>query len=161
MLIVADWYRSPEEVGSSYFAKYLKGAVVAPNVLMTCSSTAEGGGRVLDFGLASSDIAGKIQCEANYKVPFKPHFVGLDFSIDLGYVADTGQQLVIPTDLKFCQGPRLPEHSWARLFHEALGDQLQLDFPCGKDAHPVATDLLARFSNAAERFTMAVDPGAE
>ena len=88
---------------------------------MTCSSTAEGGGRVLDFGLASSDIAGKVQSEANYKVPFKPHFVGVDLPIDLGYVADTGQQLVIPTDLKFCQGPRLPEHSWARLFHEAFG----------------------------------------
>ena len=42
-LIVADWNRPPEEVGSSYFAKYLRGAVVAPNVLMTCSSTAEGG----------------------------------------------------------------------------------------------------------------------
>ena len=121
-LIVADWNRSPEEVGSSYFAKYLKGAVVAPNVLITCSSTAEGGGRVLDFGLASCDIAGKVQCEANYKVPFKPHFVGVEFSFDLGYVADTGQQLVIPSDLKFCQGPRLPEHSLARLFHEALGD---------------------------------------
>ena len=44
-LVVAHWNRSPEEVGSSYFAKYLRGAVVAPNVLMTCSSTAEGGGR--------------------------------------------------------------------------------------------------------------------
>ena len=42
-LIVADWNRSPEEVGSSYFAKYLGGAVVAPTVLMTCSSTADGG----------------------------------------------------------------------------------------------------------------------
>ena len=102
---MADWNRSPEEVGSSYFAKYLKGAIVAPNVLMTCSSTAEGGGRVLDFGLASNDIASKIQCEANYKVPFKPHFVGVDFSIDLGYVADTGQQLVIPTDLFFAKVP--------------------------------------------------------
>ena len=38
---------------------------------------------------------------------------------------------------------------------------MQLDFPCGKDAHPVATDLFARFSNTAERFIMAVDPGAE
>ena len=110
-LIVADWNRSPEEVGSSYFAKYLKGAIIAPNVLMTCSSTTEGGGRVLDFGLASNDIASKILCEANYKVPFKPHFVAVDFSIDLGYVADAGRQLVIPTDLKCCQGPRLPEHS--------------------------------------------------
>ena len=42
----------------------------------------------------SSDIAGKVQCEANYNVPFKPHFVGVVFSIDLGYVADTGQQLL-------------------------------------------------------------------
>ena len=38
---------------------------------------------------------------------------------------------------------------------------MQLDFPCGKDALPVATDLFARFSNTAERFIMAVDPGAE
>ena len=64
------------------------------------------GGRVLDFGLVSADIASKVQCEANYKVPFKPHFVGVDFTIDLGFAADTGQQLVIPTDLKFCQGPQ-------------------------------------------------------
>ena len=76
-----------------------------PNVLMTCSSTAEGGGRVLDFGLASSDIAGKVQSEANYKVPFKPHFVGVDFSIDLGYVADTGQQLLIPNFAKVLDFP--------------------------------------------------------
>ena len=99
---------------------------MAPNVLLTCSSTADGGGRVLDFGLVSTDIAGKVQCEANFKVPFKPHFAGVDFTIDLGYAADTGQQLVMPVDLQFCRGPRLPEHSWARLFHEALGDQVQL-----------------------------------
>ena len=99
-LMVADWNRSPEEVGSSFFARYLGGAVVAPNVLMTCSSTADGGGRVLDFGLASTDIADKVQCEANVKVPFKPQFVAVDFTIDLGYAADTGQQLVIPADLK-------------------------------------------------------------
>ena len=121
--IVAGWNRSHEEVGSSYSARYLGGAVVAPNVLMICSSTADGGGRVLDFGLVSTDIASKVQCEANFKVPFKLHFVGVDFTIDLGYAADTGQQLVTPADLKFCQGPRPPEHSWARLFHSALGDQ--------------------------------------
>ena len=95
-LIVADWNRVPEEVGSSYFARYLGGAVVAPNVSMTCSSTADGGGRVLEFVLVSADIAGKVQCEANFKVPFKPHFVAVDFTIGLGYAADTGQQLVIP-----------------------------------------------------------------
>ena len=99
---------------------------MAPNVLMTCSSTADGGGRVLDFGLASADIAGKVHCEANFKVPFKPHFVAVDFTIDLGYAADTGQQLVIPADLQFCKGPRLPEHSWARLFHSALGARCNL-----------------------------------
>ena len=53
---------------------------------------------MLDFGQVSADIASKVQCEANYKVPFKPHFVGVDFTIDLGYAADTGLQLVIPTD---------------------------------------------------------------
>ncbi len=126
--------------------------MVAFNVLMTCSSTADDGGRVLDFGLVSTNTASKVQCEANFKVPFKPHFVGVDFTIDLGYAADTGQQLVVPADLQFCQGPRLPEHSWARLFHEALGDQVQLDLPCGKDANPVATALLARFSNTAEQY---------
>ena len=112
---------------------------MAPNVMMTCSSTADGGGRVLDFGLVSADIADKVQREANFDVPFKPHFVAVDFTINLGYAADTGQQLVIPTDLKFCQGPRLPEHTWARLFHSTLGDQVQLDIHCGKDASSLAT----------------------
>ena len=45
------------------------------------------GGRVLDLGLVSADIASKVQCDANYKVPFKPHFVGVDFTIDLGFAA--------------------------------------------------------------------------
>ena len=52
-IIVADWNREPEEVGNSFFARYLKGVVIAPNVPMTCRSTTEAGGRVLDFGLAS------------------------------------------------------------------------------------------------------------
>ena len=105
---------------------------MAPNVLMTCSSTAEGGGRILDFGLVSSDIAGKVQCEANYKVPFKPHFVGVDFTIDLGYVADTGQQLVIPTDLKFCQVPGFQNTLGQDFFTKRWVTNCNWNFPVGE-----------------------------
>ena len=115
----------------------------------------------LTLGWSALTLLAKYSAKRTSRYHLKPQFVEVDFTIDLGYAADTGQQLVIPADLKFCQGPRLPEHSWARLFHEALGDQVQLDFPCGKDASPVATALLARFSNTAEQYIMAVDPGAE
>ena len=63
------------------------------------------GGRVLDFGLVSADIASKVQCDANYKVPFKVHFVGVDFTIDLGFAADTGQQRLHLQIYKFAKAP--------------------------------------------------------
>ena len=56
-LILADWNREPEEVVGSTFARFLRGTAVAPDIPLTCTSTAEGGGRVIDFGPASGSLA--------------------------------------------------------------------------------------------------------
>ncbi len=108
-IIVPDWNREPEEIGNSMLAKYLRGVVVAPDVPMTCRSTNDAGGRVLDFALASSVLANLTTCTTDLDVPFKPHFLAVNFKLRL----DTSRTL----DRKFLH--LTPSHS-VRL----LGKQL-------------------------------------
>ena len=91
-IIVADWNREPEEVGNSIIAKYLKGVVIEPNVPMTCRSTTDAGGRVLDFALASVALSSLTTCTTDLDVPFKPHFLAVNFNIEVGYLPDLGQE---------------------------------------------------------------------
>ena len=78
-IIVADWNREPEEVGHSMLARYLRGVVIAPDVPMTCRSTTDAGGRVLDFALASGALSALTTCSTDLDVPFKPHFMAINF----------------------------------------------------------------------------------
>ena len=98
---------------------------------------------------------------AHLDTPFKPHIVGVDFHIQLGFEADLGQELIIPADLRLCHGPRLPEHSWDMLFHSTAEDEISIEFPFSKDANRSMTTFLARFSNTAEKYLMATDPSAD
>ena len=109
-IIVADWNREPEEIGNSMLAKYLKGVVVAPDVPMTCRSTTDAGGRVLDFALASSVLANLTTCTTELDVPFKPHFMAVNFKIEVGYLPDLGQEVLAPDHIPFCHGPREAAH---------------------------------------------------
>ena len=111
-LILADWNREPGEVGNSILAKYLKGTVIAPNVPMTCRSTTDAGGRVLDFALASVTLSSMISCTTDMDVPFKPHFMAVKFTIEVGYLPDLGQEVLAPDPIPFCQGPWEAGHSW-------------------------------------------------
>ena len=83
-IIVADWNREPEEVANSMFAKYLHGVVVAPDVPMTCRSTTDARGRVLDFALTSRVLSTLTTCTTDLDVPFKPHFMAVNFNIEVG-----------------------------------------------------------------------------
>ena len=119
-IIVADWNREPEEVGNSMLAKYLKGVVVAPDVPMTCRSTTDAGGRVLYFALASSVLATLTTCTT------EPHFLAVNFNIEVGYLPDLGQEVLAPDPIPFCQGPREAVHSWYGCYQEArdeIGDE--------------------------------------
>ena len=79
---------------------------MVPDIPFTCTSTAEGGGRIIDFGLASGSLAPKLQCIPVWDVPFKPHIVALDFILDIGFMPDLGNELLIPADIPSAVGPR-------------------------------------------------------
>ena len=124
-------------------AKYLKGVVVAPDVPMTCRSTTDAGGRVLDFALSSSVLATLTTCTTDLDVPFKPHFLAVNFNIEVGYLPDLGQEVLAPDPIPFCQGPREAVHSWYGCYQEArdeIGDEeksismeagkVALEWPC-------------------------------
>ena len=169
-IIVADWNREPEEVGNSLFAKYLHGVVVAPDVPMTCRSTTEAGGRLLDFALASRALAALTTCSTDLDVPFKPHFLAVNFNIEVGYLPDLGQEALVPDPIPFCQGPREASHSWFGCFQQAceeIGDDnnfllqwKQAKLPWSGRASLSMSNLYATFSNAAERYAMAPDPNS-
>ena len=141
-IILADWNKTPGEVICSPFAKYLKALAIAPDLPFTCTSTTEAGGRLIDFALVSPELAGKNFCTPCLDTPFKPHIVGVDFHIQLGFEADLGQELIIPADLRLCHGPRLPEHSWDMNFHSTAEDEISIEFPFSKDANMSMTYFL-------------------
>ena len=167
-IIVADWNREPEEVGNSILAKYLKGIVIAPNVPMTCRSTTDAGGRVLDFALASVTLSSMMSCTTDMDVPFKPHFMAVKFTIEVGYLPDLGQEVLAPDPIPFCQGPREAGHSWYGCYQAAdeeigdeqnfLGNWKQAKLPWSGHASLTMSRLYATFSNAAERFALVLDP---
>ena len=167
-IIVADWNREPEEVGNSIIAKHLKGVVIAPNAPMTCRSTTDAGGRVLDFALASVAVSSLTTCTTDLDVPFKPHFMAVNFNIEVGYLPDLGQEVIAPDPIPFCQGPREAGHSWYGCYQaadEEIGDEQnflshwrQSKLPWSGHASLSMSRLYATFSNAAERFALVLDP---
>ena len=169
-IIVADWNREPEEIGNSMLAKYLRGVVVAPDVPMTCRSTTDAGGRVLHFALASCVLANLTTCTTDLDVPFKPHFMAVNFEIEVGYLPDLGQEVLAPDPIPFCQGPREAAHSWYGCYQDArdeIGDAgtflmqwKQAKLPWSGHASLSMSRLYATFSNAAERFALVLDPNS-
>ena len=163
-IVVADWNREPEEVGNSLFAKYLHGVVVAPDVPMTCRSTTDAGGRVLDFALSSRALSTLTTCTTDLDVPFKPHFMAVKFNIEVGYLPDLGQEALVPDPIPFCQGPRESGHSWYGCYQDAsdeIGDESEFlsqwklaKLPWSGHASLSMSRLYATFSNAAERFQL-------
>ena len=68
---------------------------------MTCRSTTDAGGRVLDFGLASVALSSLITCSTDMDNPFKPHFLAVNFKIEVGYIPDLGQEVIAPDPIPF------------------------------------------------------------
>ena len=167
-IIVADWNREPVEVANSLFATFLHEVVIAPDVPMICRSTTDAGGRVLDFALASRALSTLTACTADLDVPFKPHFMAINFNIEVGYLPDLGQEVIAPDPIPFCQGPREAGHSWYGCFQDAreeIGDESQFmtqwqlaKLPWSGHASRSMSRLYATFSNAAERFALVLDP---
>ena len=135
---------------------------------MTCRSTTDAGGRVLDFALASCVLANLTTCTIELDVPFKPHFLAVNFKIEVGYLPDLGQEVLAPDPIHFCQGPREAAHSWYGCYQEArdeIGEDekfliqwKQAKLPWSGHASLSMSRLYATFSNAAERFALALDP---
>ena len=168
-LILADWNREPEEVVGSTFARFLRGTVVAPDIPLTCTSTAEGGGRVIDFGLAFGSLAPKLQCVPVWDVLCKPHIVALDCVLEIRFLPDCGNELLIPSEIPFAIGPREAEHSWFRCLQaarEELGDpesflvKWRQAAPFTAQASSATTWTYALYSNAAERYALACNQEA-
>ena len=91
VLIGGDWNMEFDQLSQCSWISYLGLKLVAPkNVLHTCSS---GQGRVIDYFLASPNLAPFIDIDVEYAVPWKPH-AGLRLSFPARL-----RQFVAPTIL--------------------------------------------------------------
>ena len=123
---------------------------------------------MLDFAPASRALSTLTACTIDLDVPFKPHFMAINFNIEVGYLPDLGQEVIAPDPIPFCQGPREAGHSWYGCFQDAreeIGDESQFmsqwqlaKLPWSGHASRSMSRLYATFSNAAERFALVLDP---
>ena len=125
---------------------------------------------MLDFALSSRALATLTTCTTDLDVPFKHHFMAVQFNIEVGYLPDLGQEVLVPDPISFCQGPREAGHSWYGCYQDAsveVGDETKFlsqwklaKLPWSGHASLSMSRLYATFSNAAERFALAVDPNS-
>ncbi len=76
-LIMGDFNVTPEECVATSFFGYLGGTLAAPDMEFTCTSN--GSDRLLDYAIASKELAEFIQARPFYDHPFRPHICGVDF----------------------------------------------------------------------------------
>ena len=114
-IIGGDFQFPPSELISSPWLARLRLSVISPTGLeATCSS---GSGRLIDYFLATSDIAPYVQSKPDISVPFKPH-LGLRLSFPARLRANLVPTLRIPKslpELPITEGEhQLDEEVWTR-----------------------------------------------
>ncbi len=119
-VMVGDFNRTPDEVASSLFVKFLRGIVIAPNVPFTCAApSAPGGGRVTDMVVACGDLAHRLKVDPFYHHGFRPHVVGLALSMDATMDSDEAFVQDLPDEIREYPGPRLVDDTWEASFFAA------------------------------------------
>ena len=81
-LIAGDFNKSPEEVATSSWCRYLKGIVTAPDVPFTCTNTSAAGGSLIDFTMHCRELEPYLTVQPNWHYPFRPHLVAVTVIID-------------------------------------------------------------------------------
>ena len=155
-LILGDFNVPPEECGASAFFSYLSGTILAADVDHTCTSS--GTDRVLDYGIASKELADCIHVFPFYQHPFKPHVVGLDFYIHLQMEPDLGYVLELPQEIAFAAGPREVDDDWWKHFNRFADFEPHIEAPCAQGSDALLTRQYARWSRAAESHTVSTIP---
>ena len=160
-VMVGDFNRTPDEVASSLFVKFLRGIVIAPNVPFTCASpSAPGGGRVIDMVVACGDLAHRLTVDPFYDRGFRPHVVGLALSMDAIMDSDEAFVQDLPDEIMEYPGPRLVDDAWEAHHLQHAGTVAQLDVPWSTSANRTLTDMYARWSLANESYFLSIFPEA-
>ena len=149
-LVIGDFNRTPQEVANSAWCKFLRGVVLTPDVAFTCTNTSHSGGSLIDFVVASRDLAPKLTLRPILHYGFKPHVVSIRVLINADVEPDLGRRLAVPHEICEHAGPREIDDTWT--MHWNLADAIQpaLDVPWDTSASKEATKMYAKFSWAAE-----------
>ena len=94
---------------------------MAPDVNFTCTSN--GSDRLLDYAIASKELAEFIQARPFYDHPFRPHICGVDYVLSLDLEIDSGMTLAAPKEIEITYGPRQVDDTWWHDFNKFEGFQ--------------------------------------
>ena len=156
-LLIGDFNVPPEECGSSMFFAFLGGIILAPNVEYTCYNS-NGVSRVLDYGIASVELAKFIELEPIYNHPFKPHIVGIKFKVHIEADLDMGWIQRTPKEIPIAAGPRNSHDTWWWHFNKQQDFFPSIQAPWAQGADRIATIQYARWARAAESYLLSTCP---
>ena len=125
-LIIGNFNRRPEEVASSAWCKFLRGVVLTPDVAFTCTNTSQAGGSLIDYAVASRDLAPKLTLRPILHYGFKPHVVSIRVHLAAGFEPDIGRRLVLRHEICERAGPREFDDTWAK--HWNLAEAIELSW---------------------------------
>ncbi len=134
--------------------------MLTPDVAFTCTNTSQAGGSLIDFAVASGDLAPKLTLRPILHYGFKPHVVSIRVHIAAGFEPDIGRRLVVPHEICEHAGPREFDDTWAKHWNLADAIKPKLGVPWDTSASWEATKLYSQFSWAAESYFMATNPAA-
>ena len=95
----------------------------------TCASN--GSDRLLDYAIASKELAELIQVRPFYDHPFKPHICGVDLFLSLDLEIYSGYALDAPKEIQLTFGPRQLDDTWWHHFNKFDGFQPIIEAPLG------------------------------
>ena len=156
-LLVGDFNVPPEVCAASMFFNWLGGIIMVPKVDFTCVSS-HGESRILDYGIASSDLHPHIQVEPFLDHPFQPHTVGVSFFIDIEADLDFCYILRQPKEIDIAPGPREVGDTWWAHWNLQQETFPEIEAPWAQGADRAATILFSRWSRAAESYLLSTFP---
>ena len=158
-VIGADWNMTPDELDHEGWVTGIGGTVRAPDVGATCSS---GKGRLLDYFVASNELAGRLEVGVDLDGPWAPHR-GIRATLKAGACAPMVWQLVEPRGIPASAGP--DRTSFQTAFEEKVSSAPPAfalwDHPFEADSQsPDLTRKYGAFSQAAEETLPGRGPAA-
>ena len=155
-VVIGDFNKTPEELGSSSLFEWLGGIILAPEVDFTCTSN--GTDRLIDFAIISPELQDFAAVAPLLDHPFKPHVVGVKLELRVQPEMDIGYVLRVPKEIPIAFGPRQCHDTWWHHWNQQQSIFPLIEAPWAQGADRAATIQYARWSRAAESYLLSVYP---